>query len=268
MRVHRTAALALLGILLVPVSSRVQASPSRYGLPDKIHSLSETNALAEKHIHKEISDLQATEVFLYWIAKERLDSTAPFTGLSGAPIDSGYILMDLTGMLANGDVTALDLLSEDRRVAPEMRDIIRLALGLKGDRRQIPFLKKMVVEHKEPRLRERAAEALGISLRAYEARAALERAEKDPFYIDETTPGARFEKPGRYYPVRRAASGVLAFLNDTDPAEPNPVVDLFEEKLAEGRKDSDAHRVAPWVLEAISVEGMKRPARKLEASTR
>jgi hypothetical protein len=207
---------------LFVVRSQAQAGDTAgpYHRPSTMNG--DLSYLGRKEFKEGLSRAQYTEVLLSWLVTERNSPTPLGFGLGGGPIDSLYIQKQIwVGLGTQGDPILMDrLISSPNLVDEDIRNGLRLALGLMGDKRQIPALKQLLVHDPNPRYRSMAADDLS-DMDAPDITALLEDAENDPYFVmigrqDTGTP---------FYPVREAARGslrklkLLQRLKAEDPAK-------------------------------------------------
>lgn len=154
----------------------------------------------------ELNALQRTEIYLRWLVAERKQPTNTYLGLGGGPIDSSYVLANLSAALSGTEARALRWLQESNRVQdPYLREALAVALGEAGDIQQHQRIAKIARESDDGYLRLDAASALYV-MGAPELMEVLDyQAARDPFIVIIQ------DKP--YYVVRNAARKMLHTLS-------------------------------------------------------
>lgn len=152
---------------------------------------------------------EATRRYLSFVREETTHPSPTLTGPFGGGINHAYILAQIimAGVEARVDQATL------RRVAKaeptsELGQVVRLTLGLRGDRTVLPFLLGYLSKQENPpELRQQAIEAL-VRLPDRRALPVLVKALDDPF----NTPSGDVGPPRRSYPIRISARRALLAL--------------------------------------------------------
>lgn len=176
--------------------------------------------LGKKEITDGLSKPQWTEVLLTWLIDERNHPTPTYTGMGGGDIDTLYTQAQIwTGLYAQGDPATLIALVDSPRLKNEdVRNGLRLALGIMGDVRQIPAIEQILAHDPNPQYRKLATRALS-KLNVQDAVGILEAAANDPYFV---TDGAGPTET-KYYPVRVMAQEALRKLKRFgDSRQANP----------------------------------------------
>ena len=193
-------------------SSQCNAQPEHYGFPPKLTDLTWLGSPIER---EDLTPVEKTEILVTWLIRERREPSPTTTGLAGGDITSGYIQAQiLTALFVEGDTLTISEIASDTHADGDVRDAMRIALGLMGDTTQVPVLIAILDNQREPYFRAKAAEALG-HLGATEATTALERALLDEYFVQA---GNCMTGVYTEYPVRRAAKEALLKLNNPSEA--------------------------------------------------
>jgi hypothetical protein len=226
-----------------------------YGLPARMRDLRDLRFIKYNNT---LTPLQKMEVVLAWLAEERRDPSPTVPSIGGFPIGSDYIERELVGVLGwYCDLAALDWTLASGQVEDEgMRDDIRLALGARGDSRQIDALKRILREDPSPGHRYLAAQGLG-QMGVLAAIPLLERALEDPYSV--TAVGGEHNGE-RAWPVRRVAREELRVLRMPDQlTAARERRRVFARMLAHGRKALVANKAVLRRL-VLAANGQFAPA--------
>ncbi|UCH35270.1 MAG: HEAT repeat domain-containing protein, partial [Armatimonadota bacterium] len=186
------------------------------------------------------------DILISWLIEERMEPSGTTLGLGGGDINSGYIMSQIIMSLVElGDpllVLEVATSSHLASVDDNVRDAMRITLGLMGDGDQARELMRILDTHAEPYFRALAAKALG-RVGAAEARPRLKRALEDPFTVR-----AGNSVRGLYtaYPVREGAETALRMLDD--PARfthAKQRAEMFAQRLDNARKQAIARGMSP-----------------------
>jgi hypothetical protein len=197
-----------------------------------------------------ITNLQKTEILLYWLAEEHAHPTAPSVGAGGSVVESGYMQAQILMCFREvGDALALDAVLRDPSVSDDYKDRIHVALGLMGDSRQTGPLIRILKRNDDSWLRMMAARALDWAA-GVEAIPALKDALTDTFRARRSTRNGieSQEEASGSYPLRDEAQQTLRNLqNPTALKMRLESSQIFTDRLIEQSKKLPLYHVAPWV---------------------
>lgn len=206
--------LGLAGFSFIAAQQPTSPPTDLYGQPLKLRDLTDLGPILDAKTT--LTPLQATEVLVHWLVQERKQPTPTFTGISGAPIDSGYIQKQIAwSMGLVGDPKALKWL-QAQSIDPALRNVIGVALGIAGDHSQAEALRTTLRSDENPYMRDLAVMAL-VKVGDVDSRKDLRDALKDSFSVKfkplHAPPGDSEPLTERtIYPVRDSAKKALELL--------------------------------------------------------
>lgn len=239
-------------LLVLLAAGPSAASPSQYGLPDRLPDLTKLYLVSPG---SGLSGEARVNTLLFWLAEERHHPSPTVRGTGGGDVDSSWIQQQLIMCLwERGDPDYIERLLAQPRLKPEFSDAMHIALALGGDRRQKESLKRIAMSNPEQAYRYLAVKGLAVInatdaiplLQAIGRRDSGRYRERGAARIIDSDP-ATFQ-----YPVRREADRVAAVLLRAEALDYHrKVCDDFDAKMVEARKRRTLLRIEPWVLDVI-----------------
>ena len=185
--------------------------------PSERHTFDLTK-LQKFRFDKPMTSQQRLEGLLKYLKEEMANPSYPGIGPGGGPIDSGYIQLQMIGVLGH-TVDPKDIAAaRDKEADPAMRQRLTLALGRAGDRSVAQELAEILTHHPKGFMRRAAARGLH-EVKAPSSKDALRAALADRYSaigISDMGPPPGISK---IYTVRREAAGALRALGEkVDPS--------------------------------------------------
>lgn len=230
-----------------------RADPSDYGLPARLKSLTDLQKIVPQN---GLTATQNTEVMLYWLIEERKHPTPTHRGYGGGAISSPYIEVQLIKSLrAYGDLSVLNALASAPKADPNVREAVKLALGLKGDRRQTGEMLRILRNHPWEQYRGLAAKALGNMGDAAAIPALKKALADDPArYVRYSMEAPNDDTPASQivYPVRELAEESIRRLTMEAPLLQSRARAARTAQIVSGlSKKPSPLNLAPWAVSAI-----------------